>query len=188
MTDRTIQARRESTMWQAYRAELLAFVRRRLHDDAAAEDVVQDVLAKGYAERERLRDESRLRPWLYQITRNALIDHYRKAKAAEEVPDDLADDDAVRPADVAQELAHCLTPLIQRLPAAYREAVVLSELQGVRQKEVAGMLGLSVSGAKSRVQRGRGLLRKMLTACCDINLDARGWPMDHHCRSGCGCS
>lgn len=185
--DRSIQGSRERAMWSTYRSELLAFARRRLHDDVAAEDLVQDVLTKAVAERGRLRDETRLRPWLFQITRNALIDYYRKAKPVGELPEEPPGE-SLTPSDTQEELARCMAPMIQRLPAAYRDAVVLSELEGVRQKDVAARLGLSFSGARSRVQRGRERLREMLTDCCDVTLDARGHLMDHECRNGCGCA
>lgn len=56
----------------------------------------------------------------------------------------------------------------------YREAITLTELQGMTQKDAAEMLGISLSGMKSRVQRGRGQIQEMLQACCNIALDARG--------------
>lgn len=190
-TPATTPAPRDHAMWNTLRTELLAFVRRRLRDESAAEDVVQDALAKGAAERERLRDARRLRAWLFQITRNALVDHYRRTRPVEELPDDLSDDLPAEPdasaASVEEELTRCLTPLIERLPEEYREAVVLAELQDMKQRDVAGVLGLSLSGAKSRVQRGRRLLREMLVDCCDISVDARGRVADHDCRHRCGC-
>ena len=73
-----------------------------------------------------------------------------------------------------RELATCLRPIVERLPEIYREAVVLADLEGITQREVAGRLGLSVSGAKSRVQRGRQAIKAMLQDCCRIQLDAGG--------------
>ena len=187
MTDRFTEERREQSRWSVYRTELLAFARQRLHDAAAAEDIVQEVLAKGYARQEQLNDSSRLRAWLYQSTRNALIDYYRRAKPVEGLPDDRADPEESNSTGIAEGLVHCLRSLIQDLPITYREALILSELQGMRQKEVAAMLGITHSGAKSRVQRGRSLLRERMTDCCDISQDVRGGVMDHQCRKQCGC-
>lgn len=59
------------------------------------------------------------------------------------------------------------------LPPPYREALTLTELEGVTQREAARMLGVSVSGMKSRVQRGRERLRELFEECCEIALDAR---------------
>jgi RNA polymerase sigma-70 factor (ECF subfamily) len=71
------------------------------------------------------------------------------------------------------ELSHCLRPMIDRLSADYREAIKLVELEGLTNQEAANKLGLSVPGMKSRVQRGRQQLRKLLDECCLIELDRR---------------
>jgi RNA polymerase sigma-70 factor (ECF subfamily) len=64
--------------------------------------------------------------------------------------------------------------LIRQLPQPYREAVMLSEIEGLRQWEVADRLGVSLSAAKSRIQRGRALLKEALDRCCVFNFDTRG--------------
>ncbi len=69
--------------------------------------------------------------------------------------------------------------MIQRLPETYREAVILSEIKGLTQKEVAQMQGTSLSGAKSRVQRGRALLKEMLADCCRLEFDHKGRLCDY---------
>jgi RNA polymerase sigma-70 factor (ECF subfamily) len=83
----------------------------------------------------------------------------------------LEDDDACA---VGEELAGYLAPFVATLPSPYREALTLVELEGLTQSQAAVMLGVSLSGMKSRVQRGRARLRKALEDCCDVALDARG--------------
>ena len=85
-----------------------------------------------------------------------------------------------------RELARCLLPLMNRLPPAYRRAVTLAELEGLTQREVASSLGLSLSGAKSRVQRGRQMLAESLQDCCRVEFDRRGGIADYTCGTGCG--
>ena len=84
------------------------------------------------------------------------------------VPADIEPDETAR-----TRVAAALRPFAERLPAIYRETVILSELEDVPHAEIARRMNISVSGVKSRVQRGRDLLHKMLTDCCDISLDAR---------------
>jgi len=169
--------------WQEYRASLVRFVRSRVSDADAAEDIVHDVLVRAYARRETLRDEERLDAWLFQMTRNAIVDHYRARKPAEEVPEDLA---APEPeGGVREELARCLTSLIAHLPETARQAIELAELQGLTQKETAERLGISLSGAKSRVQRARAQLHAMLMECCRVELDVRGGIMSYEDSKGC---
>ena len=72
------------------------------------------------------------------------------------------------------ELAECIRPMVERLSRTHREAMVLSELEGLTQKEVAERLGVSLSGAKSRVQRGRAKLKELMMDCCHIEFDHLG--------------
>jgi RNA polymerase sigma-70 factor, ECF subfamily len=163
----------------AHRAALVRFVASRVDVDAA-EDIVHDVFVRAYARREQLRDETKLLPWLYQMTRNAIADHHRARRPSEELPEDVA---MREPEDRAmQELASCLTPLIEQLPEHYRDAVQLSEIDGVSLQETANRLGISLSGAKSRVQRARTKLQEALLQCCHVELDHRGSIRDYACR------
>ena len=179
----------EATAWHAHRSELYHFVLKRVRDEVAAEDIVHDVLVKAYTTQGTLKEPSKLRPWLYQITRNAIIDYYRLQKASEAVPDDLVYEDTGEEDNRAQrELARCLVPLLDELPKPYRYALRLAEFEGVTQREIASRLGLSLSGAKSRVQRARKMLRGVLLRCCRVELDRRGGVVDYDARDGCdGC-
>jgi RNA polymerase sigma-70 factor, ECF subfamily len=179
----------EQEAWRAYRSELHRFVRTRVEDEAAAEDLVHDVLLRAYSQRDTLRDAGQLRPWLYRITRNALIDHYRKRRPTSALPDELADEGTSEADGAQRELARCIEPFVKALPSRYREALFLSEIEGVPQREVAERLGLSLSGAKSRVQRARKMLAGLLLDCCRVELDSRGGILDYEPRGRCeGCS
>ncbi len=174
-------------VWQEYHSGLRAFVRSRISDDGAVEDVLQDVFLKMHISLNSLKDETKLQSWLYQIARNAVVDHYRSQKPTEDVPEwiPLPEPDPAEKA--AQELSDCLQPLVQLLPKNYREAVVLSELKGLTQKEAARLQGISLSGMKSRVQRGRGMLKDMLTECCQPEFD-QGGRISGYERKGAGCA
>ena len=175
----------DESLWRDYRTRLVRFVAKRVADHATAEDIVHDVLVRAHMKGGGVRDGDRFEAWLYRVTRNAIIDHYRARRPAEELPADLAaDGEAER--DVRHELAQCLTPLVNTLPDHYRAAVVLSELDGRTQQETADLLGLSLSGAKSRVQRARRMLEEKLLACCRVELGARGDIVDFESRAGCG--
>ncbi len=184
-----MQARRDSSeagAWQKHRSELYRFVLKRVQDEASAEDIVHDVLVKAYARQQMLKESSKLRSWLYQITRNAIVDHYRSQRPAQEVPDDLVREDTGEEDGHAQEeLAHCLVPLLDELPDLYRQALRMAEFEGATQREVASQLGLSLSGAKSRVQRGRKMLLEVLLKCCRVELDRRGRIIDYEARGEC---
>ncbi len=171
------------SIWKAYYRNLHAFVQKRVKDASVADDLLQDIFLKVYTKLDGLQSEERLASWLYQIARNVLIDHFRKQRPIGELPDSLSGLEADPVQAARQELADCLLPMIQKLPAPYQEAVMLSEIEGVAQKEVAVRQQLSLSGAKSRVQRGRGLLKTMLSECCRLEFDHRGALTDYESHS-----
>ena len=178
---------KETQIWQTYRAELFHFVLKRVRDKALAEDIVHDVFIKAYTRLGDLKDLGKLRPWLYQITRNALVDYYRSQKPVEQLPEDLISEKAGGDNRAEQELARCLLPLLDELPAGYRDALTLAEFEGVTQQEIASREGLSLSGAKSRVQRARKMLREILLQCCRVEMDQRGGIIDYEPAKGCDC-
>jgi RNA polymerase sigma-70 factor, ECF subfamily len=171
-------------VWQEYHSRLRAFIESRIADDAAAEDTLQNVFLKMHAGLPSLKDGSKLQSWLYQIARNAIIDYYRSQKPAVDIPESLTHAKPDPGEKVTRELSDCLQPMIQRLPETYREAVILSELKGLTQKEVAKVQGTSLSGAKSRVQRGRALLKEMLADCCRLEFDHKGRLCDYERKGG----
>lgn len=164
--------------WRELEGKLRPFIARRVPSEADVDDVVQDVFLRMQKGLGALRDEERFGPWVYQVARSAIVDHQRAmAKhrvadggALEEAPAEPAEDDR----EVEELLSMYIAPFVAMLPSPYREALTLTELEGLTQKEAAEMLGISISGMKSRVQRGRALLRKTLEDCCHIALDVRG--------------
>ena len=181
-------------IWQQIHNGLRAFIAKRVANEAEADDIVQDVWLKMQQGLDGLKDQRRLISWIYQIARHAIIDHYRAPGRRREMPAGLAADlEAYQSSstmttaseDSGQlhtELAGCLRPMIERLSGEYRQAVVLVDLEGITQQAAAAQLGLSLSGMKSRVQRGRRQLKGMLEACCTIELDQRRGVLDYDLR------
>jgi len=180
-------------VWVAFRRRLLSYIRVRSRSDADAEDILQNVFIKVHRHLGSVEDEARLTSWLYRVTHNEIIDSYRRIRptARDASPTQPTEDVEV---NAEQMLAPFLRELIDDLPAKYREALTLTEIEGLTQEAMGDQLGLSVSGAKSRVQRGRALLRDRLLDCCHIELDCRGHVMDYEARTaepwpqGCPCA
>jgi RNA polymerase sigma-70 factor (ECF subfamily) len=179
-------------IWQQVHDGLRAFIARRVANEAEADDILQEVFLRMHRKLASVKDPRRLTAWVYQITRHAIIDHYRSPARTRETAAGLAADledtfpsaapsfeDAGR---LHRELAGCLRPMIERLSPDYRQAVTLVELDGLTQQAAAKQMKLSVSGMKSRVQRGRRQLRAMLDDCCAIELDRRRGVADYRVR------
>ena len=178
------------------RERLVAFAERRVSDRADAEDLVHDVLLRVMAHPAPPTGEA-LEHWLFAATRHALVDHYRRRAAtgrredgyaaetpANAAPEVLVVDDT----DLRQALAGCVTPLLAQLPPMYAEAVRAVDLAGERQVDLAVRTTTPLPTIKSRVQRGRVLLREAFDDCCAIALDARGRPTEAVPRTGSHCA
>lgn len=161
-----------SALWIEHTTRLRAYIARRVREHDAVDDILQDVFLRAHAGLHSVKSQGSMSAWLYRIAANAITDHYRGRKPSEELPEEVATPEPEP--DYIAELASCLQPLIDDLPESYRLPLVLSEIEGLTQKEVAARLGLSLSGAKSRVQRGREKLRQRVLECCDIETGERG--------------
>ena len=161
-------------VWDRLGADLRRFIRRRVGDDHTADDLLQETFLRIHRGLDALGDNDRVAAWVYRIARNVVHDHHRRGPAD---PASLGDDPAAdegRPADTLDRAGEWMDEMVQQLPAGYAEAVRLSEIEGLTQQAVADRLGLSLSGAKSRIQRGRAMLKGVLEACCQFHVDGRG--------------
>jgi RNA polymerase sigma-70 factor, ECF subfamily len=174
-------------VWETFHVPLQQFIRRRVSDDATAEDLLQDVFLDIHQHIDTLRDVKKLESWIYQVTRNAIIDYYRQRRATTtlEMPEALQLAEELPDEDIVTELFPSVRAMIMSLPAKDRQALILTEYQGLTQKELAERLGISLSGAKSRVQRAREKLKQQLLACCHFELDRRGHIIDYQPRCAC---
>ena len=181
--------------WREVIAQLRAFVRRRIADPDRADDLVGEILLRIHRNLGTVDDRERLLHWVFRVARNAVIDEYRRAgrdreqpvASPAEGPDDGAGPGDEDPDAAVAELARCLRPLLAGLPPDQRRAVELIDLDGWPQARAARTEGVSLSGMKSRVQRGRRRLAGLLGECCALTLDARGLPMDYSPTRGCDC-
>jgi RNA polymerase sigma-70 factor, ECF subfamily len=181
MNDQTTANSALATRAHELRALLVPFIAKRV-DPQDVDDVVQTVFVRIQRGLADLRDTEKLVAWGYQIARNVIVDHTRRPtgrtldplERARSVASPAADEDDFG----SHELALIIGHFIGMLPEPYREALQLTELDGLTQAEAAQRVGLSLPGMKSRVQRGRAQLRQLLEACCSIELDTRGGIID----------
>jgi RNA polymerase sigma-70 factor (ECF subfamily) len=174
-------------IWENFHAPLHSFIRKRVPDETVAEDLLQEVFLKIHMHIEDLQDIKKLESWIYQIARNTIIDFYRNSRPTIsldgpeilDLPEELPDD------DIISELFPAVQVMVLSLPEQDRQALVLTEYQGLTQKEFGERVGLSFSGAKSRVQRAREKLKQQLLACCHFELDCRGHVINYQPRCQC---
>lgn len=165
-----------SLLWVESKDRLRNFIARRVKNNADADDILQDVFFRIHQKVDNLKDPEKIYTWMFQTTRNAIVDHYR----VNTIDFTTVDEDAAALAfesddpSVEEEVLSWLEPMIAELPARYRDAVMLADIKGLTQKEVSEKLAMSLSGAKSRVQRGREKLKDILLDCCRLEFGRSG--------------
>lgn len=164
--------------WHDLERRLRPYVTRRVASSADVDDIIQDIFVRIHRGLSSLRDGESFGGWVYRVAQSAIVDaaRARSRGALEWVGDipDIATPENADVDDVEGELGACVALFVSRLPAPYREAVTLTELEGLTQKDAAEMLGISLSAMKSRALRGREKIRDMFEECCRISVDCRG--------------
>jgi RNA polymerase sigma-70 factor (ECF subfamily) len=178
-------------LWSELRTRLLSFLRRRVATPEDAEDLLQDVFTRIHENASTLGEVERVTSWVYRTAGNAVTDYYRRRGAFARATEALAGEPVAHlereDSGAKEELAQCLRPLIATLPETYGQALELTELEGKTQGEAAESLGLSLSGMKSRVQRGRTKLKEVLLDCCHVEIDRRGGVVGYEPRDRARC-
>lgn len=158
--------------WSAHEAELRRYLRHHILPPADAEDALHDLFVKALRQGDRFCEVRNPRAWLFEVARNVVVDHARQARRSEPLPDDLAAPESELAA--VDKLATCLPRVLTELGDEDREAIELCDIGGMTQSRFAELKGLSLPGAKSRVQRARRRLREQLFRSCQVQLDETG--------------
>ena len=178
LTDRD-QPLSTEQVWKLLSDKLRGFLLQRVSDPQVAEDLLQETFLRIHQKLDEIDDIQRITAWVFQIARNLVIDHYRSAARASEAKADDLQAGADEEENLNELVSGWLLLMLAELPDDYREAVELYELEGISQQEIADRLGISLSGAKSRVQRGREKLKDSLFDCCSFEQDRRGNIIDY---------
>ncbi len=173
-------------VWEDFRSRLRGLLLRRVRDEALADDLLQETFIRIHRGLGAVRDPNRLLPWLSRVARSVVADHFRSSPAGRSLLAGMPEQTSEAEVNHNEELGQCLSGMAKSLPDKYRRAFELVEVRGYKQREAAAELGLSISGAKSRIQRARKMLRESLLKCCEIEFDRRGNAIDYHVRTVCG--
>jgi RNA polymerase sigma-70 factor (ECF subfamily) len=173
-------------IYQAYHGRVVAYAARLLGRDDA-EDLAQEVFVKIGRSLETLADESKLTPWIYSITLNAVRDAARRrashpvrpaagaqpdAGPAPDVPDTAQR--TVEESMIRSEMISCYLDYVNRLPSRHHEVYVLSQFAGLSNEAIAERLGVSIGAVKIRLHRARATLHRALRQHCRCYVNDRG--------------
>jgi RNA polymerase sigma-70 factor, ECF subfamily len=160
-------------IWKNYRLQLFNYIKRQVQDPHIAKDILQEVFIKADQRKHEIKQVDKVGGWMFSITRNAIVDFYRKTNKEKKLPGESLEE-STADQDYNACVAQCLNQLIYSLPEPYQQALVKAEIEGVPQTALASALGLSHSGAKSRVQRARKMLKEKLMELYTIQTDPYG--------------
>ncbi len=158
--------------WHNHEAELRGYLTRQLHDTRLAEDLLQDTFVKALGQGIGFCTLENPRAWLFRVARNLLVDHRRRRKPFVNLDESIARPEPEIPA--VESLSACLPRALAALGEEDREAITLCDLEGLTQADYAHRKGLSLPGAKSRVQRARRRLKRQLSRACQVRFDEAG--------------
>ena len=178
-----------AAIYKQFRAELLGYIKHKIRSREDAEDILQNVFIKISSNLETLAEDVKIKNWIFIITRNAIIDYYRtkgnrsRVTSDQEISEDIID---VDDSDSTKGLDQCLSGMIGLLPDEYREIIIESEINGLKQKDLAERYGIAYPSLRSRVQRGRERLKQLFYNCCHIETDKLGNIIEVQQKANCG--
>src|SRR5882724_667327 len=162
-----------------FRDPVRRFIGARVRNDAVADDLTQEIFIKVLKQLPSVKDHRRIMGWIFQIARNVVTDYFRTLRPSERYREQCAPQDWTKPEAVEREeaelrdvLTSYVREVVKNLPPVYREALLLTEYEGMSQVEMAKHLGLGISAAKSRVQRARKMVREIVEKCCHVEFDS----------------
>ena len=173
-------------IWSDLNKGLINFINQKVKNTEISKDISQDVFIKVFSKIDTLKDKDKIIPWIYQITRNEINSHFRKQEFGREIQ--ITDNPKILDESLTVEFSKCIQPMMNSLPLKYQEAIRMTEIEGISQKELAKSINISYSGAKSRVQRGREMLKILLQECCAASSDTYGNIIDYkqkNCINNC---
>jgi RNA polymerase sigma-70 factor (ECF subfamily) len=170
---------------EQFRAEIFAYIQSNVGDSATADDLTQETFVKVSRALAKGTMPEHFRGWLYRIARNTTIDFVTESRRLVPLEDSIIKREVNKSessdsgdTEFRKQLFSYTLKVIETLPADDREALTLTEVDGLSREELAGELGVSLTAAKSRVHRARARLRKTVEECCRLVTDPYGRVMD----------
>lgn len=156
-------AAEKERLYKEYRDKVFGYIRSRVNNREDAEDLCEDVFLKAYrAADEYDRERASIGTWIYSITRNTVIDYYRRSRPAEELPEDLSDDASPEDGVLSGEMLEELASALEGLPTELTDIIVLHYYDRISLTDIAAKLGISYGAVKLKHQKALMMLKIVL--------------------------
>lgn len=167
-------------IWNQYANQMRTFIRSQIHDEQTTDDILQNVFVKIHSDVTQIDKIGNMKAWLYRMAKNMMVDYFRSLKHTSEIDDSISEETITEP--IIENVASSIRFFINQLDEPLRKLMILSELKGYSQIEISKELNIPYSTIKSRIQKGRHLVKEMLLDCCHYEFDRRGTVIDYECK------
>lgn len=158
-------------IWITYSQDVKRFILSKVKNEQIANDLLQETFIKIHTKLDTLKDFDKLKPWVFTVTRNTVLDYFKQNTNSRE----FSATDFVPENDYKiHDEKDCLKGIIKSLPKKYRDPLFLADIKGLKQMEVAKQLKLQLPATKSRIQRARKLIAQGYIECCDFKMNQKG--------------
>ena len=173
--------------WRSHEAELRHYIAKQVSDTHLAEDLIQEAFLRAMVQGAKFCTLDDPRAWLFQVCRNLLVDHWRKHRHLDMLPDDFESTIAEEtpPDEPLNDLLDCIEPNLHHLSASDQSIIRACDLAHQTVQQYADEQGLTLTAAKSRLLRARTRLREAMVARCGVQFDEKQIVC---CRSDSPCS
>lgn len=171
-------------LWFEHKNELRNFILKRVKNNDLTDDILQDVLLKVYNFCISKSGVKNIRSWLFQIAQNTISDYYRKNSKLIYNDSNLELTEEDEKSDFLDAINY-IKPMLEFLPKKYSEPLKLSDIEGIKQSEIAEKLNLTLTATKSRIQRARLLLKAEFVTCCNFEIDKSGNIISFEIKESC---
>lgn len=159
-------------IWELHADDIKYFILSKVKDAVVAEDLLQETFIKVHTKLNTLKDEDKLKSWLFAIARYTVLDYFKSKKLVYETTDE---DFIFEEQKLEHTEADCLHGIIKSLPKKYRDPLFLSDIKGIKQQQIAEQLHLPLPTIKSQIQRGRKMIAQGFVDCCDFVINEEGY-------------
>ena len=157
--------------WDTYSDDLRRFIFSKTKDESITDDILQDTFIKVHTKLHTLKNEDKLKSWLFSVASYTILDHFKASKSVLELNDFETEDTTINHEHTEKD---CLRGILVNLPKKYREPIFLSDIMGLKQKEVAERLNLPLPTVKSQIQRAKKQIAQGFMDCCGYKMNEDG--------------
>ncbi len=161
-------------VWDLYANEIKRFILSKVKNDAVADDLLQETFIKVHVKLTTLKDTTKIKSWVFSIARYTVMDYFRNSNLNYVTAED-EDVTVFEEANPGHTKEDCLHGIIKSLPKKYRDPLILSDIQGLKQAHISDRLQIPLPTVKSQIQRARKLVTQGFMDCCNFKVNNNGY-------------